>query len=240
MSFEDPSKSIRDDKGRLLNSSTENGLYHSNSCCWHYFSCPGKRTLFAAAARKFDWGLGWLPDFGRCRVRAQHATSTSMSTLFESYEEANPNNHTKAIISIQAAVGEEQLATGMALVIFAQSLGPAIVLVVCNVIFNSSLKSQLQDKAPHTDSAAVIRAGATGFRAIVQRDDLPGVLAAYAVSVDRVFYFVAAVAAACIVVLWGMGWHDLRAKDNKVEEGAVQSKQIEKWRGGKEGAMIGS
>ncbi|KAI0148070.1 efflux pump [Hypoxylon sp. NC0597] len=128
-----------------------------------------------------------------------------------------------AIISIQAAVGEEQLATGMALVIFAQSLGPAIVLVVCNVIFNSSLKSQLQDKAPRTDAAAVIQAGATGFRAIVQRDDLPGVLAAYAVSVDRVFYFVAAVAAACIVVLWGMGWHDLRTKDHKVEDGAVHS-----------------
>ncbi|KAI0111767.1 efflux pump [Daldinia grandis] len=128
-----------------------------------------------------------------------------------------------AIISIQAAVGEEQLATGMALVIFAQSLGPAIVLVVCNVIFNSSLKSQLQDKAPHTDAAAVVRAGATGFRAIVQRDDLPGVLAAYAVSIDRVFYFVAAVATACIVVLWGMGWHDLRTKGNKVEDGAVHS-----------------
>ncbi|KAI1089139.1 efflux pump [Rostrohypoxylon terebratum] len=128
-----------------------------------------------------------------------------------------------AIISIQAAVGEAQLATGMALVIFAQSLGPAIVLVVCNVIFNSSLKSQLHDKAPHTDAAAVIQAGATGFRAIVQRDDLPGVLAAYAVSVDRVFYFVAAVAAACIIVLWGMGWHDLRTKDNKVEDGAVHS-----------------
>ncbi|KAI1446975.1 efflux pump [Annulohypoxylon stygium] len=128
-----------------------------------------------------------------------------------------------AIISIQAAVWEAQLATGMALVIFAQSLGPAIVLVVCNVIFNSSLKSQLQDKAPHADAAAVIQAGATGFRAIVQRDDLPGVLAAYAVSVDRVFYFVAAVAAACIIVLWGMGWHDLRTKDNKVEEEAVHS-----------------
>lgn len=138
-------------------------------------------------------------------------------------KEANPNHHTKAIISIQAAVWEAQLATGMALVIFAQSLGPAIVLVVCNVIFNSSLKSQLQDKAPHADAAAVIQAGATGFRAIVQRDDLPGVLAAYAVSVDRVFYFVAAVAAACIIVLWGMGWHDLRTKDNKVEEEAVHS-----------------
>ncbi|KAI1463637.1 major facilitator superfamily domain-containing protein [Daldinia caldariorum] len=106
-----------------------------------------------------------------------------------------------AIISIQAAVGEAQLATGMALVIFAQSLGPAIVLVVCNVIFNSSLKAQLQDKAPGADAAAVIQAGATGFRAIVEGEDLPGVPVDYAVSIDRVFYFVAAIATACIVVL---------------------------------------
>ncbi|KAI0023437.1 efflux pump [Xylariomycetidae sp. FL0641] len=131
-----------------------------------------------------------------------------------------------AIMSVQAAVGQEQLAAGMALVVFAQTLGPALVLVVCNVIFDSSLKSLLQDKAPHADVSAIIRAGATGFRAIVQRDDLPAVLDAYAVSIDRVFYFVAAVASAGIVVLWGMGWHDLRTKNNgKTEDGAVTSKR---------------
>lgn len=117
-------------------------------------------------------------------------------------------------MSNQAAVGEEQLATGMAVVVFAQSLGPAIVLVVCNVIFDSSLKAQLRDKAPRVDVEAVIRAGATGFRAVVQRSDLTGVLAAYAVSIDRVFYLVAAVSSLSILVLWGMGWHDLRVKGN--------------------------
>ncbi|EGE01168.1 MFS transporter [Trichophyton equinum CBS 127.97] len=120
-----------------------------------------------------------------------------------------------AIITIQAAVSGEQLATGMALVIFAQSLGPAIMLVLCNVIFLFSLGSQLYEHAPNANSAAIIKAGATGFRSIVQMEDLPGVLIAYANSIDRVFYLVAAVAAACGAVLWGMGWHDLRKKDNK-------------------------
>lgn len=105
----------------------------------------------------------------------------------------------------------------MALVIFAQSLGPAIVLVLCNVIFVSSLSSQLQEKAPQVDVAAVIRAGATGFGAIVQSRDLPAVLAAYATSVDQVFYLVAAIASACALVLWGIGWHDLREKDKSEE-----------------------
>ncbi|EZF71166.1 hypothetical protein H105_06573 [Trichophyton soudanense CBS 452.61] len=120
-----------------------------------------------------------------------------------------------AIITIQAAISGEKLATGMALVIFAQSLGPAIMLVLCNVIFLSSLGSQLYEHAPNANSAAIIKAGATGFRSIVQLEDLPGVLIAYANSIDRVFYLVAAVGAACALVLWGMGWHDLRKKDSK-------------------------
>lgn len=124
-------------------------------------------------------------------------------------------------MSIQAAVSAQQLATGMAVMIFAQSLGPAIVLVLCNVVFLSSLTAQLREHAPRADAAAIIRAGATGFHAIVQPADLAGVLAAYANSVDRVFYIVAAVAAACGVVLWGMGWRDLREKqedeDNRAQ-----------------------
>ncbi|EFE44107.1 hypothetical protein TRV_01125 [Trichophyton verrucosum HKI 0517] len=120
-----------------------------------------------------------------------------------------------AIITIQAAVSGEQLATGMALVIFAQSLGPAIMLVLCNVIFLSSLGSQLHEHAPNANSAAIIKAGATGFRSIVQLEDLPGVLIAYANIIDRIFYLVAAVGAACALVLWGMGWHDLRKRDGK-------------------------
>ncbi|KJK79855.1 hypothetical protein H634G_04094 [Metarhizium anisopliae BRIP 53293] len=128
-----------------------------------------------------------------------------------------------AIITVQAAVGGEQLATGMALVIFAQSLGPAIVLTLCNVIFVSSLASQLQDNAPLENAQAVIRAGATGFRTIVQSDNLPGVLAAYANSIDRVFYLVAAVASACALVLWGMGWHDLRKKDGNGQHDSAPS-----------------
>lgn len=115
-----------------------------------------------------------------------------------------------AIMTVQAVVGGELLSSGMAFVIFAQSLGPAIILVLCNVIFSSSLSSQLQARVSLVDAEAIIRAGATGFRAIVTEGDLPSVLMAYANSVDRVFYFVASVACASVLVLWGMGWRDIR------------------------------
>lgn len=98
--------------------------------------------------------------------------------------------------------------------VFGQSLCSAIVLALCNVIFQESLKSQLLQQAPHVNGTAIIKAGATGFRTLVEPDDLPNVLVAYAKSIDRVFYLVAAAAAMCGVVLWGMGWQDLRKKDD--------------------------
>lgn len=89
--------------------------------------------------------------------------------------------------------------------VLCQSLSGAIILELCNVVLDSSLRSQLPLHAPHADADAIINAGATGFQAIVQPEDLPGVLLAWANSVDRVFYLVAAVAAGCSIVLWGMG-----------------------------------
>ncbi|KAI2602756.1 major facilitator superfamily domain-containing protein [Hypoxylon sp. NC1633] len=122
-----------------------------------------------------------------------------------------------AIIAIQAAVTAEELSSAMAFIVFTQSLGPAIVLSLCQLIFIESLKSQIPQHAPLADMAAIIQAGATRFRAVVRDGDLDGVLIAYANSIDRVFYLVSAMAATSIIVLWGMGWKDLRKKDEKRE-----------------------
>jgi hypothetical protein len=123
---------------------------------------------------------------------------------------ANSEAFVQAIISVQANVTGEELSSAMAFIVFAQSLGPAISLALCNLIFVASLKSQLPKQAPSVDAPAVIKAGATGFRAIVPQSDLRGVLVAYANSVNRTFYLVAALAACCGIALWGMGWRDLR------------------------------
>lgn len=102
----------------------------------------------------------------------------------------------------------------MAFMVFTQSLAPAVILTLCNVILVESLKIQIPEHAPGVDPDAVIRAGATGFRGLgVPSKDLPGVLVAYANSLDRVFYLVAGCAAASFIFLWGMGWQDLRKKN---------------------------
>lgn len=107
----------------------------------------------------------------------------------------------------------------MAVLVFVQNLIPAIILVLYNVIFDESLKSQIALQAPNANATAVIQAGASGFRAIVQPTHLQSVLVAYSNSIDRVFYLVAAVAAMCGLVLWGMGWKDVRKSDIAEEVG---------------------
>ena len=93
----------------------------------------------------------------------------------------------------------EELSSAMAFVVFAQSLGPAIV-----------------------------EAGATDFRSVTHPESLQGVLVAYANSVDRVFYLVAAMAATCGIFLWGLGWYDLRKKesDDETKENVEENQRV--------------
>jgi hypothetical protein len=100
----------------------------------------------------------------------------------------------------------------MAFMVFTQALFPAIVLAMCNLVLVSSLKTEIPLRAPSADAAAIIRAGATNFRSVVAPADLPGVLVAYATSVDRVFYLVAAMVVVSGVFIWGIGWQDIRDK----------------------------
>ena len=130
----------------------------------------------------------------------------------------------QAIIAIQAVVSGEELSSGMAWMVFMQSLAPAIELVIANVIFGTSLRSQLAHHAPKASASDIIHAGATGFRAIVKKDDLPGILVAYSNSLNHVFYLVASMAALCTVWAWGMGWNDIRKKT--VPDSAKEIEQV--------------
>ncbi|OAG01867.1 MFS transporter [Paraphaeosphaeria sporulosa] len=126
-----------------------------------------------------------------------------------------------AIIAVQAAMNSEELTSGIAFVVFSQAFGPTIAMSLYNVVFLESMKEQITKLSPNFKPTIIINAGATGFRAIVAPEDLPGVLKAYANSIDRTFYLAAALATVCGVFLWGMGWHDLRKKK---EGGAGGSK----------------
>ncbi|ROW03612.1 hypothetical protein VPNG_07165 [Cytospora leucostoma] len=95
------------------------------------------------------------------------------------------------IVAAQNSISQDELSPTMAFLVWCQYIGPAIFLALYNTVFDTSLKSQLREQASNADAAAIIDAGATGFRSIVEPQDLRGVLRAYTNSLDNVFYLVA-------------------------------------------------
>ena len=120
---------------------------------------------------------------------------------------------------MQNAAAEEEISSATAFVVWAQYIGPTIFLSLYNVIFDTSLRSQLHRQAPNVDAKAIIAVGATHFRHIVDSRDLQGVLAAYSNSIDNVFYLAAALAALAALTAWAMSWKKItkEAKHRKSE-----------------------
>lgn len=100
----------------------------------------------------------------------------------------------------------------MSILMFTQTLSGAIFLTFADVIFSNGLKTLIPQTAPNVNPQLVIGAGATGIRDVVSAEDLPGVLTAYAKSVDRVFYMCAALGVLCMMLAFGTGWKDIRKK----------------------------
>jgi hypothetical protein len=74
----------------------------------------------------------------------------------------------------------------------------------------------------------IIDAGATGFRELVPPAQLPGVLVAYAKSIDRVFYLVVGLSVVQVFAACGLGWKDVR---KKAEVGGTRGRAEEKEKG---------
>ncbi|KAJ2982723.1 hypothetical protein NUW58_g6384 [Xylaria curta] len=115
-----------------------------------------------------------------------------------------------ALVNTQNSVSPQQISIATALIFWAQSLGPTIFLPLYNTIFSTSLTSELKRQAPLVDAEAVMHAGVTGFRQIVEAQYLPSVLEAYSESIGRIFYLATAAGALTVFAAWGMGWKDIR------------------------------
>jgi hypothetical protein len=118
----------------------------------------------------------------------------------------------KPIIAIQNSLPPSEISVGMSILMFIQTLSGAVFLTFADVLFSTGLKSLIPKDAPGVNPEVIISAGATGIRDVVSSENLPGVLKAYADSVDRVFYMSAGLGVVCMVFAFGMGWKDVRKK----------------------------
>lgn len=95
---------------------------------------------------------------------------------------------------------------------FCQTFGGTLWLSFAETAFDSGLKNSLAKYAPTVSVAQVSAAGVSGIRSmpLPQGSSVEGVIMAYSVAVQHIFYIVAATASAAFVCSWGLGWKSVR------------------------------
>ncbi|KAI1097906.1 putative MFS transporter [Jackrogersella minutella] len=113
-------------------------------------------------------------------------------------------------IAIQTLIPRPNIPSALAILIFTQYFGAALFVTAAQSIFNNSMRQKLSETAPGVDIEKIMVGGATAVRSLVSGHQLYEVLAAYAVSVDRVMYLAAALGAVAFGFGCGLGWKDIR------------------------------
>ncbi|KAH8645828.1 efflux pump protein [Xylariales sp. PMI_506] len=127
--------------------------------------------------------------------------------------------------AIQNALPKHQISVGIAFLIFCQNMSAAVSIVVANTIFTQSLLSEIVIRAPSVSPQVALDAGssASAVRALVPSGstELYGVLEAFSISIDRVFYLMTAFGVLAFCFSWGMGWKNI-SKHKPTEEEAAR------------------
>lgn len=93
----------------------------------------------------------------------------------------------QSIVAIHAALPYALMPIGITLAAFAQMFGGAIFISLGQTVFSNVLLPALRRSAPQIEPGVVMAAGATGWRALVPRDVVRGVVLAYNQALTRVF-----------------------------------------------------
>ena len=132
------------------------------------------------------------------------------------------------IVAVQNNLKPTMAPLAIALCMFTGMLFGALFLSASATIFTNSLRTLIPKFEPQADVQAIVVAGATGFRAFLPADQLPGVLKAYTKSVNRVFYLTTALAAFCLIFAFGMGFKNIKPKeaDKKDKKKAEDAEKV--------------
>ncbi|KAK4555208.1 hypothetical protein LTR86_007504 [Recurvomyces mirabilis] len=132
------------------------------------------------------------------------------------------------IVAVQNRLPPTMAPLAIALCMFTGMLFGALFLSASATIFTNSLATLIPKYSPGADVHAIVTAGATGFRDVVPVSQLPGILIAYAKSVNRVFYLCAALTALCLPFSFGLGWTNIKEKKKAATQPKVEENKSEK------------
>lgn len=131
------------------------------------------------------------------------------------------------IVAVQHMLPPAQAPLAISLIMFTGMIFGALFLSFGATIFTQSLRQLIPQQDPGVDAGAIVQAGATGFRKILEPSEIGGILAAYSKSIDRVFYMVTALTAVSFFFAFGLGWKDIREKKAPGQVAAAEKKVSE-------------
>jgi hypothetical protein len=105
-------------------------------------------------------------------------------------------------VATQNVLPLDDIPTGLAIVILAQNFGPAVMLSAGNNILNQKLMNYIGELGIEgIDAGVILRAGATGFRAVVPEEYLVVVVEAYMRALRQTFWLTLGMS--CLAVVGG-------------------------------------
>lgn len=121
----------------------------------------------------------------------------------------------QGITAAQTVLSTDDIAIGTALMVFVQNLGGTIFISAANNVFVQKLVSGLRTAAPTLNTAAIIEAGATGFRQLVPREEFANVVVVYNHAVTEIFKMGLIMACLTAIGAAGLEWRRAEVKKNK-------------------------
>ena len=117
------------------------------------------------------------------------------------------------LVAVQTVLPAEDVPIGTATMMFSQTLGGALFISVGQNVFTNQLIKNLHAVVPDLDSSFVLSVGATELKNQIEEKFLPGVLAAYNLSLTQTFYVSVAAGAVSIVGAAFVEWKSMKGKN---------------------------
>ena len=132
------------------------------------------------------------------------------------------------MVAIQTVLQDKDIPMGIAMIVFAQTLGGALFSAVGQTIFAGRLKTNILNARTSIDGQGIIDAGVTSFRTFVPQAEIPAVTRAYNLSLRQTFYVAAAAASLTIIGSALVEWKSVKtAKKAGVDRDQCTNKDVE-------------
>lgn len=125
------------------------------------------------------------------------------------------------ILAVQVVLDRADIPTGLVVVMFFQMLGGALAPSVGQNLFTDALLQNL-NKIQGIDGAAVVAAGARGFREVVPSPLMDAVITSFNSALRNVFWVGLATPTLAWIISWTMEWRQLPDSKNPVTQAPIE------------------